>query len=543
MLTKPLGRVPYKNLSEIPYNDGCTSMYRRPHPTPDIFKGFFDTNRFLKYYKFRLNKFLRLNITILELNIPHSAAGQLCPSGSVWIWKFLGFPDIRHFCGRMSHISCYPFSDKAEVGVESKVFVIVKADLNFTVIDKDVVQSKETTSTEQKQTEPQWSYWFPSRRTGLFIYQITAQPVEKITVFFSNMTNTETKAFDGPAAKSKELDAHHWKNQSYYFISSKFQMAIYNTRQTNKKCTFLFKFSLHSGEVNISIGENKTKIIFPELKPCGKLLFCIVKLKSPLGFHLNLTLSHMLYAGDMNTEDCKYAGVWIADAYNERETSKQFNEIYHSCVKEYFDVSYQHDCFYDPRLSQYLAISYHYIAFGVSTEHTHFPHGSDKVPIYSTKSDIIIIFYGFKEYGVMSLQIEASVTSCEIVHVDICKIGSLHNSTHYFNLFVFGKKAEFKNLFLYTGDTLLLTGKQQCTVFQIKAYAMNTTNSPENICKLHINFLAQGFKLSAIADGHIEGEWVCVDRTCDLSVISHWWSKGVLLKGFQANKTKVCPGK
>ncbi len=510
-MTRPTGKIPYKNLSTLVYRGHCRSHYRpasvfnyRGH-----FKFIRHTNKFI-YYRFNLDKDLRLNLTLLDLHIPHTAevVGHYCLSAYLEVQSnSYKTKHILFFCGQLASVACYPVGTILFLAMYTKPFVIVRAEMFYSVFDAYLLESITTISMKSKTAPPQWLFDFPREKKQLFIVHAKTYPVNKILVLYPTSTDTDMEAFDGPGVKSpqlksEKLKAEKNKHSQHFFISSTFNMTVYVFRPVFGSEIITSFRALHLEVASINVQENGTLLFLPFFGSCAWKLFCLIRVKTSTACKFNLTLSNYQYKGERNLHECQYAGIWLADYYV-GNTNAPWQEIYHDCVKEYAENSYQHDCFTDK------TDSYH-VAYDISTTKQTFLKQSSKISVFSETNEIIVAYYSFKEYGVLSLQIKVSLTKCEVIHFDICQTQSLSENIDYSNLFKISQPQIFKVLYYYYGNTLMLTGKQKCIVFQLKARKYENLKDSYSICKIHIyapgNSLQDMYKgFSVFASGFFEG--------------------------------------
>ncbi len=510
VMTRPTGKIPYKNLSTNLYLAFCSSQYKREvlFMYQHLFTANHPYNKF-STYKFYLDKTLSLNITFLELYIQHTA--KLLHMSPCWFGylsvrsKLSDYESYILYCGRLASVSCYSVSHDVKMMLKTSVFVTVRAEMFYSVLDANTLRSTRTGSAEAKTFQAHLVFIIPKNKMELSIFKFRTDPTKRIVAFCPNIRHTNMEAFDGPGTKSKHLTARRGSKSQYFFASSNFQMTIYFFRQMGDSLV-LSHISLQKISTDIGVADCGLNLSLPHFSSCIDKLFCFITLNTSTGQKFNLTLKHFQYQGDRNLDECQYAGIWLAD-HNINTTKVHLKEIYSDCVKEYHSDSSVHDCFMDR--------AHFYTAYNVSTTNQSFPEPNHSVSVFSRTNKVSIVFYSFQEYGLLSLQIQVSLIQCEVIHGDICQLESLQDNLNPSSIFSVEKPDLFYLLYIYTGKTLFLTGKQKCIVFQLHAYKFATVEDSRRICQLHIYFpdtQATDKQVSMFASGYMQGEWrVCFD--------------------------------
>ncbi len=507
-VTKPTGQLPCGNLSQVLYaNTWCVSFHSKLSLDGMFLSSFHHTNKFLTY-RFCLDRQLRLNVTLLHLYIPSMGTGQHCLSGFVAVsnWIVSVFHRV-YYCGRLALISTYSISNNLRIFFESKVLVIIQAEIFFSILDKGDVQSLKR-STEIAKSQPELDYFLPRSKAKLLVHFLRTHPMNVIFVSHLNSTFQEAKAFDGPGIKPRQLRAKCCTNNSLYFLSSTFELMMYSVVPLPQKQRSLhFQGFLFSKPIDLKVDNtSKLSLKFPDHNNCQSSLFCLIKLKSPPGYRLNFTLTQFQYQGDRNTEDCRYAGIFILEAEDMTNTAQNIMEIYHGCVKQYYDTTYQHDCY--NHFSRRHGHSYYY-ASNISTTQGSFP--ATTMNKFSTQNNALIAYYSFEEYGVISLATDISLTVCEVVHGDVCDPKSLENSIRVSKLLIHKDVPQFDYTFgrrERPEQSLSLTGKAKCVLFQLQAQFFRTPEESVRRCihYLHAPFLPNVIGFAISVTGYLDGK-------------------------------------
>ncbi len=441
-MTRSTGKIPYKNLSTIMYNTRCSSQYMKEviFMYDKLFTQNHQTNKFIKY-KFYLDKTLRLNVTFLELYIQHTA--ELSHISSCWfgfvniVSILSGLQSMVSYCGKLASVSCYPVSYHVIMMFYTGVFVTVRAEIFYSVFDRNTLQSIQAGSTKVKKPQGYQVFIFPRNQLELSIFGIRTDPMMRMCVVWPNITDIDLKAFNGPGTKSKQLTASRGNNSQSFFAATKFQMTIYLLRQLGDSLV-LSHTSLAKRGLAVSVNEFGKHLSLPQFGSCMNELFCLITLNTSRGHKLNLTLKNFQYEGEKNLHECQYAGIWVAD--HDHKTNTPLNEIYSECVKEYLNDSYEHDCFVEKR-------DCYYVAHNISTTERLFPEPNNSVAVFSRTNTVSIVYYSFQEYGVLSLQIQISLIQCEVIQSDLCQLEGLYDNLNPSNIFSIKKPNLFYLLF------------------------------------------------------------------------------------------------
>ncbi len=530
-MTRTTGKLAYVNLSQIIYDLPkeweCQPMFPARAVHKHLPNRFYGTNKFLKY-KYDLHEKLRLNLTIMKLHIPAKFVHyNICLSGFLSVSSTQS--SSQHtllYCGYLAFTSSCPKSKQVEVEVKAKPLVIVEAEVSFCVVDHNDVISTGTASNSTGWAKPQWAFVFPTQHLVLTIYHIKASPINKILVSHNKTTVDRVQVFDGPGPESAALQPREERNSCSVFLSSAFFVTIYH--YTIYHCTSGYQqgnlaitFTLSSLKVfDESVGHNATRIVFPNPNCCEIKPVCLIKLKTQVGKRLNITLNNMEHKGETNTEDCKYAGLWISEHFHNVRSLK---EIYHGCVKEFYDTFYKQGCYIYKNTTHNFKHSSgkeknHSSLFyinNISTKTHVFLNKSQYQSIYSNGNEVVVAHYSFEEYATLSLNLDVSHTSCVVIHADICQLHS-HPKLQLHSPFFEVRSLPKINLssgFGFQGKRMLLSGwDHKCIVFQLKAAA-----SPhENFCNVQLEIPRHKDKIANIslsATGFIQGETFCAFKT------------------------------
>ena len=121
-------------------------------------------------------------------------------------------------------------------------------------------------------------------------------------------------------------------------------------------------------------------VTYPNILTCGKNTICTMNIETNVGFKVHLSTIHAKYSGEYNTDYCSFAGVSAHDSGN---------EISSFCPKQSQSIE--------------------------GSDYT-FP------TIYSSGYTLLIVFYSYKEYGTMNVNLTISRTLCQAIQINVCKL-------------------------------------------------------------------------------------------------------------------------
>lgn len=364
-----------------------------------------DQNQEYLSYHVQLNKLLRLNLTLQDMYFSSKSfcyKGDVCFLGHVHVQTNFGGNGkvCDRYCGTHASVAIHPQSGTVHVDVRNTAYVVVRVKMFYSIIDSERISTSVGKLMCGQVNEPVWIASFQLFNLSVQIHHIRVAHYRYIVL----MTNSEVqrskiKIYDGPGTSSQPIAA------TSKFVSSSFQIIAHSHvlrfvdvshNYTSQDQSLVQRFFAPSASNFVS------------LELCSGL-FCFVQLHTNLDLRLNVSLSHFLYDGAKNTEDCDYAGIALYDL----NYQGKYDVRHLSCVKETIEKHYQAACELQKGGSLY---PYHNpYFFNMTTTKYIFPGVGDTQLIYSDSNILLLILYSYQEYGVMYLNVSVSAIKCSTV--------------------------------------------------------------------------------------------------------------------------------
>ncbi len=494
-IIRPVAQLKSSHLSQVLYKLGtkCKRQWRVPWfelPAPDLMHN--TSNLFTTQLK--LDKNLRLNLTIQELHIPESVyiiRGPKCTKGLIRVQSNSKNKLAWDFCGFLSHTSIYPVSSHVTILSLAKPFVFINASLLFVIIDPNILVSQVVDGRDYR--FPIWSFDFPNTDAQILNYKVVIPRTECVYIQITRGV-VEAIVHDGPGKKSKSLKNIKMDQRNVYYISSSFCAVIYCVipmNLTNQKEN-IWLATVDNKDIfplSVFVSQAKQTYTFPHPQLCVQKYMCVVNFQSDSKHTVNITLSNITYEGDANTEECDYAAVVAKSS-----PYKEYDTI---CVKQYEHCNFKRDCYGN---TKYNLEGQHYLyLFDIDCRSHRYPGVTDTLPVHSAKSSLLFMVYSFPEYGTLTTTVDASTTLCTVTTIDICE-GR--------NFFVW----PYPDLYSVSWNRLnrvkriMLKWRAGCIVFHFKAELFERKR--DLLCKLELaaeNSGQLGNKFSISGTGHIAG--------------------------------------
>ncbi len=451
--TKPLGELPTTNTNAFKFKD-VHKLYKTRMQlgisrflTKTTLKGFmclgrsfyynyFTNHNFLKY-KLRLHTYLRVNITMQDTYFPHSPQGT-CKTGFIRIvddlpnilekilrdphWYPCGDKNINNeglkYCGIFSKISSFPMSNTVDVEVNSGAPVIIRANLSYSIIDIRSITSKK--ETDMKQAMPVWGVTFVETKIDLNYYKIITEHYKYICVEFSDsLVGNHTKPFlprgyraevhDGPGNKNRKLRKSNPNNKTEKYISSNFQIVMYIFVHSIGTSVQSFKYSSLRQTGWVSVQHQGNLILtLPSERHCIENL-CLFILHSSLTQSYNISFENSTYEGTSMTDSCEFAGVSVY--HNNKD---KYLHVSTECVRRLFSISGD----VNTETSDDEFDTFHFQRIASST--IRYPDQKAHPTVYSQGSQVSLIFFAYKEYGNLTVELNIQSVRCQVANVDLC---------------------------------------------------------------------------------------------------------------------------
>lgn len=312
--------------------------------------------------------------------------------------------EMNHFvfCGIHSETSIFPFWSCIDMGVYAYMYVVYDMLFSYTVLDRDMTvslvhrnQAVQTQKFALVQATHIRDHYLP-----ICVYHILTEKVHRIHIKIAQSASV-VKLHDGPGALSKApIPFEHSPHSAVKeYLTITFQCVMYVwCNDTTLKNIISVSFSNQTVHHNITFSQTgNSHFIFPEaIEDCPVKTILI---KTDIGSHVNVSVSHMKYNGNINTMDCIFGGL---SAYQgDREISTL-------CVKTN-NIS--------ENTRSGIPVRDEYI----------FPN------IYSFTHELILVLFSFAEYAKITFKVTVSSTRCRPVDMKVSNKSLPFTSVHIQN--------------------------------------------------------------------------------------------------------------
>ena len=329
---------------------------------------------------FNLWKSLHLNVTFSFINLEYKGHVN-CVKGNITIMSPTEETEpLCKFCGKYSYVPFYSISN--DVSMTLSVFDLKNYDIKFFfgVTNANEIRSL-SQSTPITNSVERWNLHFLREEIMLHKFLLVASVTSSIEIFLQEKVfKYSLQVYDGPGTLSKLLPLQHSSYQtrtfqctlylwhSYEMHSDENMKIEYNFHAVNLKVTRIQRvtepMALHHSEGNLNC------------------TFCLWNITTSQGLFLNITVISFVYKGDPNL-NCKYAGIAALEVQNNRSLRK----ISHSCISD--QILYKHR------------------------------------NIFTSKPQVLFLFYYHQEYGVLSLEIFLNISKCVAIQIDLCYLNRM----------------------------------------------------------------------------------------------------------------------
>lgn len=485
-IVRPTERL---NLSLITFNYNALRYLvprdRRGYSTLDL--GVRRRHTYIKYQA-SVHALLQLNLTILNLQawIPQQEAGlthwDWADCIKILSWSFVTKHYLR-YCGIYSQLTAYPAFTNVYVQVLGHASGRVLGEMYFSVLDNHRVRSVSCIhykkSFELVSHSPSCLEFLANKH--MFQLQTIHMKVNFThRIWLSVKTSspaTKCQFFDGPGQKSEIQDII-----KFNYLSSTFQAVLcclYPWTEMNEM-RFIYYPQLYLRNTHVLHVHTQKMFSLPSSELCRTTNFCVIHLKTKKEFSINFTLSAFKYVGDKNTHVCDYAGLVVSEN----------NASNVHCVQTYIGEEYKENCslgdkFVTFQMHNQKAFEYMYPSF------------SDHMTQFSTSSSLHLVYFHYKEYGNMELNVSATSTQCRGgIHNDIAS-----NSANSTVPVVLDERTTRNN---FVRSTFNLHWTTQCYVIMIR-------HDPKDGRRLLLQFfvrqnLIRGQSMTISASGMLKGD-------------------------------------
>ncbi len=363
-------------------------------------------------YQLRLDKKLRSNITLVGLHTHVSSLLDMlkCDDGHVMVVSKNGSTVSNQiFCGQHSRIVCFPPSNKVDIVVMSKPFLVVKVAFFHSVTDYKTLET----------TNAHIGYVFGKTRfySVRFIQKNTSLSLYKLDVFKYCFVSFQLlgkfyaiQVLDGPSHRSQKVPIRR-RNWVAYGRTMSFQALVYY-------------YGCHNVPISLSYGQIAQKItkmfthtniskvkyiMLPDFSVCTQTPVCLIQINIPPSFNVKMQLENMTHIGP-SRESCQEGGLaifGIKGAY--------YHHLTVECIKNHYFCKYQADCYESNFWTQNPKELIH--MHHIETLSDIYPHFEDQKSFHLSSSSVLIVYYTYPEYGSFSVNIKVEITTCRLFSI------------------------------------------------------------------------------------------------------------------------------
>lgn len=376
-----------------------------------ISKALYNHYEFYKY-KFDLDRLLRLNVTLLDVYFS-SSSWNYCEHGSISIGNQLPCGEYHlRYCGVYPQITSFPDSHKVKTEVYAKFLTTVKVRMFYSIIDSNKILSLPPVL-KQKAPFPLWNMLLTTQAQLLNVYKVLVEHFKQLEISLTHKRQGLIDIYNGPGTKSPKLSGKSIDAQLTKYFASSFQVTLYHVENVYK-----FQNSGSALHFTARLTECWTAkfvdrpTFFQTSNICTFCPVCVVKLTQTKQLGMQVTFGNVTYEGEANTENCSYAGVAIYEA-----TEVSFSRALTECFKKHLGMRFkmlwkkttEFPYVFKGFIKIYSALSFSYTKPDKKENISHFLSGGS-----------LLIFYSFKEYGLMSFKAGVSPVLCKVITIHAC---------------------------------------------------------------------------------------------------------------------------
>ncbi len=373
--------LPWKLVGNIHLRDKAQTWMSHTH---------FSTNQTVV---FQLDHPLRLNVTFYHIYFS-AEINPNCSVAHLSVTSFVSNDTFRlTFCGTHSNMNMFPPSNV--LVIHQLIFQppevrrqFCNTRFSYTVIDKSRIASLQLPA----QLPLTCCVLLPQTSLIVVTISLLVRKLDKIAIKWKCHNWHLLNIHDGPGMKSHLLHsiATLGTKQAFTATTQTFQaVVIFLQTMSLRVSTDWLKYSEISQETHADHwldSVSSTTVHFPNTFECTSptRTLCVVKATALKDHQLNVTVVRMDENGDVNTVDCSLRGVTIFAHIQSLSTE---DTVTH-CPKPRFEI------------------------FGSDQDMYH--------KYYAPVSGVVLLFYAYKEYGNISVDLLLSSTKCKVAPVNIC---------------------------------------------------------------------------------------------------------------------------
>ena len=305
----------------------------------------------------------------------------------------------KHFvyCGQYSDMINYSNSAKLDIIIVARGITFYDVSFSFMLVDSGLGRNYPVAKYSQKDS-PVLNILFPSVNMKIYRFYVSSIKINKLILQFLDYLENDIVIHDGPGFECnilKPFANNKTEPSKMLFFTSSFQCMVHTLQrgQTSLGTSLTYTNMKQGNKTKIHLNFNETKFIpFPNsIMNDGIGIFDIIV---PSGFYVNISILNFNYHG-FRISTCRFAGI---TAYNR----------IHNSYKEISTVCKPHHNIYKTR------------------------------KMYSETSKITLVFYQYKEYSKIEVEILLSVIRCAPLQFDLlphhrryrhCSFDFLHENT------------------------------------------------------------------------------------------------------------------
>ncbi len=361
-----------------------------PYHAPNLFRfGYFFPNM----YNFNLQKYLRMNLTVLNIYISSSIADN-CALASLRIIQVSFFPHFE-FCGVHSLFSLFSRVSQLSVILLTEYFSTqYDVRLLFSVIDSEKIFTVNKPNNSKHNAE---IISFCIKRNHLLHkYHLSGYKFQQIFVKADLISIIHFEVFDGPGTLSQPMQNVSTKKEGYIlFSASTFQCTLF-VLVDYFCCTNRINFtSVRPQQSMTHCYVTPTNGSLYEFKNVGLTSWVIVNVSTAQGLKIEGAWENIMHSGvERYGTKCKFAGASLYE-FVEGRTIETFTK----CRTMFFSNDDFKQCHWD-------------CSKNLFAQHRNF---------YTKSNDALLVIYSFRGYyshfsGVLRLK----TTLCKSISLDIC---------------------------------------------------------------------------------------------------------------------------
>lgn len=423
LATKPLGVLPLKNNFETvaykkPWQERTFSKAQQCHKNqihsiPSVFY-----SRCLHIqYVFILSEYLKLNLTISDMNI--SPTSLDCREGYIAVKETTKQNTATmRYCGIHSKILVYISGQTIVIAFESDSYIIAHYAMTYSVFDQKTLRSMPHLFhvwNKNIQYYVKEKVFFSTIQMQRTVYNVLSRHNERIVFKEVKRGSHSSLFFDGPGHRSPPV---HHVNKSVH-VSSTFQVTIYHYQNKTSADTLLWSehtlsFICQKRKVDTTLFVNNrtqafhfssTQSHFP-----GVTAYLTAAQFVTSDSVVKLSLVSVHYIGDVNTQECSFAGLAI---YETGQNKLKF--IKTECVKDMYAKREKRACQNNiPDQEDY------HIAYDVEIFKHTYPEVHGKRTTYFNSSSVLLVWYSYPNYGELNISVTIEGTKCKLLTLKYC---------------------------------------------------------------------------------------------------------------------------